>query len=650
MATSNINISTWKGTQTPPTIYHKWEKWDEEGNYLGTFTYVNGEWIADLSGVNNEIDQVVEDINNTIEETKQELQQNIDNLENKHDSDITNITNEFNQKIEGVKTDHAQDVSDLETKIQAEVDRATEAESTLNQSIINETSRATAAEQALDLKIDAETLRAQKAEQQLQENINSVSGNISDHINNKENPHEVTKDQVGLGNVTNDAQVRRDEMGQPNGVATLDNNGKIPSSQLNGQLAHVFGVDGVATSTTLPSEGVQTGDIYYTTDNKMFYNYNGTTWDEPMAPKDDTIYNFRNCDKAGDISRTNILYRWDGKDLVEISESLALGETVGTAYEGSKGKENRDAIVSLPSSLVSNIVNITPSASNVVVGFTIANKTGLNYEIPVDSQVTISSASSELAGVITAANYELLTETIPGQIEEIKNYTVNNKPISSNPVINGGDILLNNYVLGESTEQVIPSDTLNTALGKLQLQINSNKSSGDQALATHIADNTNPHRVTKDQVGLGNADNTSDLDKPISTATQAALDTKQPNLVSGENIKTVNDISIVGSGDIDFKTLNNEELTGTGNIDIKTINGTSIFGQGDIDFKTLEGQELTGTGNIDVKQIVDVNGVSQSIFGADPIVTLQDAADAKIYGRSNGSWIDLTPYLTWYVE
>jgi hypothetical protein len=45
-------------------------------------------------------------------------------------------------------------------------------------------------------------------------------------------------------------------------------------------------------------------------------------------------------------------------------------------------------------------------------------------------------------------------------------------------------------------------------------------------LADHIANKTNPHEVTKSQVGLGNCDNTSDLDKPISTATQNALDGK----------------------------------------------------------------------------------------------------------------------------
>lgn len=45
-------------------------------------------------------------------------------------------------------------------------------------------------------------------------------------------------------------------------------------------------------------------------------------------------------------------------------------------------------------------------------------------------------------------------------------------------------------------------------------------------ISAHIADKQNPHEVTKAQVGLGNVDNTSDADKPISTATQAALDGK----------------------------------------------------------------------------------------------------------------------------
>lgn len=95
---------------------------------------------------------------------------------------------------------------------------------------------------------------------------------------------------------------------------------------------------------------------------------------------------------------------------------------------------------------------------------------------------------------------------------------------------------------------------------------------------THIANTSNPHSVTKTQVGLWNVDNTSDLNKPISTATQTALDnkadiwdiptltseltndswfitssalsTKQDTLVSGTNIKTINGTSVLWSGDL----------------------------------------------------------------------------------------------------
>ena len=56
--------------------------------------------------------------------------------------------------------------------------------------------------------------------------------------------------------------------------------------------------------------------------------------------------------------------------------------------------------------------------------------------------------------------------------------------------------------------------------------IQENLSTLEGTVAEHIEDTNNPHAVTKEQVGLGNVDNTSDANKPISTATQAALDAK----------------------------------------------------------------------------------------------------------------------------
>lgn len=101
--------------------------------------------------------------------------------------------------------------------------------------------------------------------------------------------------------------------------------------------------------------------------------------------------------------------------------------------------------------------------------------------------------------------------------------------------------------LSLATNAVISAtDTVLSAFGKLQAQITANLST----LTSHTSDTSNPHATTKAQVGLGNADNTSDANKPVSTATQTALNAKQDTLVSGTNIKTINGTSVLGSGDI----------------------------------------------------------------------------------------------------
>lgn len=68
-------------------------------------------------------------------------------------------------------------------------------------------------------------------------------------------------------------------------------------------------------------------------------------------------------------------------------------------------------------------------------------------------------------------------------------------------------------VLSEAQQEVLDSGITSTKVGNYD---------------SHIANKNNPHEVTKTQVGLGNVDNTSDLNKPISTATQSALDGKVP--------------------------------------------------------------------------------------------------------------------------
>lgn len=103
------------------------------------------------------------------------------------------------------------------------------------------------------------------------------------------------------------------------------------------------------------------------------------------------------------------------------------------------------------------------------------------------------------------------------------------------------------------SEDSILQENIETVSNNLSEEIASREQEDEnirQSITTHVDDTSNPHKVTKSQVGLGNVDNTSDANKPISTATQQALNTKQDTLVSGTNIKTLNGQSLLGSGDI----------------------------------------------------------------------------------------------------
>lgn len=80
------------------------------------------------------------------------------------------------------------------------------------------------------------------------------------------------------------------------------------------------------------------------------------------------------------------------------------------------------------------------------------------------------------------------------------------------------------------------------------------QSSSGGGSVTSVNSKTGVVILTKDDIGLSNVDNTSDASKPISTATQTALDAKQDTLVSGTNIKTINGGSVLGSGDLVIST------------------------------------------------------------------------------------------------
>lgn len=216
--------------------------------------------------------------------------------------------------------------------------------------------------------------------------------------------------------------------GAPNGLASLNESGIIPSAQLPSYVDDVIEVD---TFSNLPGTG-ESGKIYIVQD-------------------------------------TNLTYRWSGTDYVEISKSLALGETSSTAYPGDKGKATTDKLNRIPDKLITDTVNVNQSTTEAVLNFTTyrqeAQQIGRNT-------LTITSATTSQAGLMSSSDKTKL-------------------------------------------------DGL-----KDQAGITSDINAVQTNLETHINNKSNPHEVTKDQVGLGNVDNTSDANKPISTATQTALNGK----------------------------------------------------------------------------------------------------------------------------
>lgn len=203
---------------------------------------------------------------------------------------------------------------------------------------------------------------------------------------------------------------------------------------------------------------------------------------------------------------------WNNEQLITVnvttdSPTVDLSEMTATFILGSYKKENisletgsfqidlGSAVTgAFPYGAVMGVIKILDSQNRVR---TVANK--------IPFYVTNE--------VITLQNQDLVIDVPQVSINLTVGGTVNYNHLSNKPSINGVTIE------GEHN-----SDYYNLAT--------------KTALDAHIEDVNNPHEVTKEQVGLGNVDNTSDLNKPISTAVQNALNTKQDIIVDLEDIRS----------------------------------------------------------------------------------------------------------------
>lgn len=306
----------------------------------------------------------------------QVLQQNIDAESQARTQADSQIRTDLSKKIEDETTARTQADTQLSQRIDQEViDRKAEDEK-LSQRITEESQGHTEAIEGLQAKvtkntqdITAEVNRATAKENEIAQNLATETQNRSDAD---------TAMQASIKKVDDDLQGFKKTKDQANGLASLDGNGKIKPEQLPEGAA--YNVMGIEKQVNLLSDrdsvpDMEVGDRLYVLEDKKIYTKTLDGWDAGIEPKEDVIYNFRRADENG---RTNITKRWDGKDMTVISETVVLGETQGTAYEGSKGKLLKNRIDSLPNSVVSEVTLYKPNAfeENPVR----KNKVGINVK------------------------------------------------------------------------------------------------------------------------------------------------------------------------------------------------------------------------------------------------------------------------------
>lgn len=238
-----------------------------------------------------------------------------------------------------------EDYVELNTTIPGQIEDLKEADSNLNNRIDD-----------LDDKIDKEIADREAEIDRIENKFDGVTDELEAALQK-----EIEDRKAGDTTITNNLNAFISTKGQPGGLAELDSTGKVPAAQLP---SYVDDVLEFSTKAQFPQTG-ETGKIYVAKD-------------------------------------TNLTYRWTGTQYLEISQSLALGETPSTAYPGDKGKANRDALNSMPTKLTSYLTPTTSTGELVKINYKYAAKDGLNYGPLQDDNIDIPSATTTNAGAMSA--------------------------------------------------------------------------------------------------------------------------------------------------------------------------------------------------------------------------------------------------------
>lgn len=205
-----------------------------------------------------------------------------------------------------------------------------------------------------------------------------------------------------IDDVNEDLQDFKALKGQPNGLAELDGNGKVPASQLPSYVDDVM--DAYATYTVSPTGVLQNIQLYADAEHET-----------PIIGERDKIYvNVT----PGEVSYQ---FRWSGSQFIHIdSNAIIIGDITGTAYDGGKGKAMENVVNSMPNNLLSTFQLDQTDVNNITISLTGVEKSGGRYIESTLSNITITPATNTVAGLMTGAEKIAINETLPDAINDEK--------------------------------------------------------------------------------------------------------------------------------------------------------------------------------------------------------------------------------------
>ena len=205
-----------------------------------------------------------------------------------------------------------------------------------------------------------------------------------------------------IDDVNEDLQDFKALKGQPNGLAELDGNGKVPASQLPSYVDDVM--DAYATYTVSPTGVLQNIKLYADAEHETTI----------VGERDKIYVNVT----PGEVSYQ---FRWSGSQWVHIdSNAIIIGDITGTAYDGGKGKAMENVVNSMPNNLLSTFQLDQTDVNNITISLTGVEKSGGKYVQSTLADITITPATNTVAGLMTGAEKIAINETLPDAINDEK--------------------------------------------------------------------------------------------------------------------------------------------------------------------------------------------------------------------------------------